>query len=336
MKEEHALFHPVSIGSLTVDGNLFLAPLAGYTDRSFRSLCVDKGASLTYTEMVSGEGLARNNGPTKALLRRADNEQLLAVQLFMGDAEVIKRSVDNLLAYNPSAVDINCGCPVPKVVKTGAGSALLKEPQKIYEIVRALKTYTNLPVSVKIRLGWDSSSINYDETSDAAIDAGVDMICMHARTRAMGYSGVADWSALSDLKKRIHQRSPHIPLFGSGDLFSGEDALAMLKETQVDGVMFARGAMGNPYIFEEAKTLFTNKPYHPPTREAKLEMMLRHLRLLAKDVGEESSCKLMRKHAPGYLKGLPNASLARQQLVMSITFEDYERVVQNILSSSES
>jgi nifR3 family TIM-barrel protein len=328
-----ALYHPVDIGRIRIDGNVFLAPLAGYTDRAFRSVCIDHGASFTYTEMVSAEGLYRDSMNTTSLVRRADNEQSLGIQIFMNDASVVERSLEKLLACNPTVIDINCGCPVPKVVKTGAGSALLRFPEKINGIVRVIKTACDIPVSVKIRLGWDASSINYQETTDAALDAGVDMVTMHARTKAMGYSGHADWQALADLKRYVASKAPRVPVFGSGDLFSARAAKEMLVQTNVDGIMFARGAMGNPFIFEDAIRLLTTgeEPLERST-SIRVETMLTQLHRMGADVGERLACREMRKHATSYLKGIPHASQAKQALVRASTYAEYATVCERLIT----
>lgn len=333
--DNKALFHPVDIGSVKIGGNLFLAPLAGYTDRAFRSVCIEHGASFTYTEMVSAEGLARESENTETLLLRAENEAQLGVQIFMDDASVVQRSIERLQLSNPTVVDINCGCPVPKVVKIGAGSALLKEPQKIHDIVAVLKRSMQVPVSVKIRLGWDANSINYWETTDAALSAGADMITMHARTRAMGYSGSADWEALADLKNLVAKKTPHVPVFGSGDLFTPLSARNLLEQSNIDGVMFARGALGNPFIFTDTYNLLMygeEAPFH--LVEERVSVLLRQLYRMGNNVGEKLACREMRKHAAAYLKGIPHASKAKQALVTSSTFTDYEEVCEQLVHES--
>jgi nifR3 family TIM-barrel protein len=338
MASDHqVLYHPVTIGSVHCDGNLFLAPLAGYTDRAFRSICIDHGANLTYSEMVSAEGLARNSETTKNLTARAENETQLAIQIFMPDASVVERSLDTLLQCNPTIIDINCGCPVPKVVKTGAGSALLRDPQSIHDIVKTITSRTAIPVSVKIRLGWDASSINYHETAEAALSAGSSMMTMHARTRAMGYSGKADWDALRDLKQLVHNRYPHVPVFGSGDLFTYEEAATMLRQTQVDGIMFARGALGNPWIFQDTKAylLHQEEPRFHIVQE-RVSVMLTHLYRAGSDTGEQAACREMRKHATAYLKGVPHAAQAKQSLVKASTYEAYEAVCAQLIQESQS
>lgn len=319
------LLHPVCIGSVSLGNNLFLAPMAGYTDRSFRTICRHYGAAFTYTEMVSAEGIARSSLATEQLIKRGENEDLLCIQVFLPDATVARRCIPRLLSFRPTVIDINCGCPVPKVVKTGSGAALLRSPEKIHDIVRVFKQECDRPVSVKIRLGWDALSINYLESADAALAAGADMISLHARTKAMGYTGVADWHALGDLKRFVLRRYPSVPVFGSGDLFSPSDAQAMLMQSGVDGVLFARGAIGNPFIFCETIKLLTghNRPQRPSLSE-RIEVMRWHLYLLGNDVGEGTACRQMRKHVSAYLKGIPHASRTKNDLMHAQTYDEYE------------
>jgi len=323
MEKYKHLYHPVTIGSLTLAGNLFLAPLAGFTDLAFRSLCVKEGADLTFSEMVSAEGLARNSEKTRALLSRAENEKVFAVQLFMKDADTAMRGLPAVIDYSPDIIDINCGCPVPKVVKTGAGSALLKSPETIYQIVRSLSNGTDIPITVKIRSGWDSNSINFLETADAACQGGASMITLHARTRVQGYSGTANFEHIKTLKQ-----SSSVPIIGSGDLFSPAAALHMISDTGVDGVMFARGAIGNPFIFSETRHLLKTGNMPPETsKEARAAAFLGHLDESITLKGENAACREMRKHAGSYIKGFPGASGIRREIVKASTRKDYELVL---------
>lgn len=329
MEQHKHFYHPVTIGSLTLGGNLFLAPLAGFTDQAFRSLCVKEGADLTFSEMVSAEGLARKSIKTRALLTRAVNEKVFAVQLFMKDADTAIRGLPAVIEYSPDIIDINCGCPVPKVVKTGAGSALLKSPDTIYKIVHALSSETDIPITVKIRSGWDSSSINFLDTADAAYQGGAAMITLHARTRVQGYSGTANLEHIKTLK----EVSP-IPVFGSGDLFSPTAAHKMLSETGVDGVMFARGAIGNPFIFSETRHLLETGEMPPETsKETRAAAFLSHLDESIAVKGESSACREMRKHAGSYIKGFPGASEIRREIVKASAREDYEQILSDWVSS---
>ena len=317
------LYHPVTIGSTTLGGNVFLAPLAGYTDIPFRTLCIEAGADFTFTEMVSAEGLAREGEKTLALMDRAPNERQYAVQLFMGNTESLKEALAQLQPYQPEVIDINCGCPVPKVTKTGAGSAMMKQPKLITEVVRTITEETDIPVSVKFRTGWDAQSENFLEFAQAALDGGASALTLHARTRSQGYAPFADWNKLTELKQYTLQHNYQVPVFGSGDLFKAEDAKRMLEETGIDGVMFARGAIGNPFIFSQAKAILQGKEPEPITVEMRRLAILRHLDLMIDTFGETTACTLMRKHTCSYLKGIPNTSTIKQAVVHASRREQY-------------
>ena len=312
-------FHSISIGNVKLEGNLFLAPMAGYTDRAYRSLCLEKGAFLAYTEMVSAEGLARNNEPTKDLAVRAYNEENLAVQLFGPDEDTMSRCVDVVMKYRPQIIDINCGCPVPKVTRTGAGSALMKTPDVIGRMVSVLVRETGLPVTVKIRTGWDSRSMNYLECAAQAFDAGAAAVCMHARTKAQLYTPTAHWEYLADLKKNFPDRV----IIGSGDLFTAEDALAMFEQTGVDAVSFARGAIGNPFIFQQTRQLLENGSFEEPSTEEKIRALMTHLQRLCELIGENRACREMRKHVSQYLKGIPGSVKVKRITSQAVTIAEY-------------
>jgi len=319
-------YHPVSFKDSVIPGNLFLAPLAGFSDRAFRSVCADQGADCTITEMLSAEGFIRNNRKTIEILSRAPNETFFGVQIFSGSPYAAAQVVKIIDGLKPSFIDLNCGCPVPKVTKGGAGSALLRMPRFLFDIVKAMRDHTDIPITVKIRTGWDDSSINYLETSDAAVKGGASMICLHARTRAQGYSGKAQWLDIALLK-----RSCPVPVFGSGDLFSPEAASRMLAETGCDGVMFARGAIGNPTIFQETKDLLTKGSYHPLSFEERVNTALQHLKKCAEDKGERGACLEMRKHFCAYVKGIPGSSRFRNNLVHAATIAEYEEFAKRFL-----
>ncbi|MDR1030315.1 MAG: tRNA dihydrouridine synthase DusB [Treponema sp.] len=319
-----SLYHPLVVGSLTLPGNLLLAPVAGYSDRAFRALCIEYGADFTCTELISAEALIRNGVRAEPLLRRADTEERYAIQLFGADPEVLYKAAALLAPYGPAVVDINCGCPVPKVVKTGAGSALMRQPsllgRMVEAVVRASKDHLqSVPVTVKMRLGWDSASINYLACARIAVEAGAAMVSLHARTRAQGYAGKSDWSAIQDLVSRIA-----VPVAGSGDIFSPEDAEAMLQTTGCAGVLFARGALGNPFIFSAARSLLLTGSYTQPNTVERLHIGLRHLLLLAQDWGEKTACLEMRKHFCAYTKGMPGGAPLRNKLVHAETIEEYQ------------
>jgi tRNA-dihydrouridine synthase B len=324
------LHKPVRIGSYTTKGNLFLAPVAGYSDAAFRSVCADAGCDLAFTEMVSSEALTRGSMKTGVLLERAPNEPDYAVQLFGGDPATMARAALMVAdRWQPAIIDVNCGCPVPKIIKTGAGSALMKDPPRIAAIIRAMKTLVSTPVTVKIRLGWDDSSINYIDAAKAAVDGGASAITLHARTRAQGYSGKADREAFSRLAEILP-----VPVFASGDLFSAADALAILsagvpvndgvsRSPGVSGVMFARGAMGDPFIFTLARAALRGEPEPFIPQSAKLAAAKRHFELSLGFYEERLACMEFRKQACSYLKGMPGGAELRARVVKCSTAEDY-------------
>lgn len=320
------LYRPVKIGALSLEGNIFLAPVAGYSDRSFRSICVDYGASFTYTEMVSAEALARGNIKTLALMKRAANEKAYSVQIFGGSPDTMEKAAQIVIEKTAcECIDINCGCPVPKIVKTGAGSALTRDPQRLGEVVRAVVKAAagRTAVSVKIRSGWDENHITYKEAAAAALDAGADAITLHARTKAQGYEGKSDWNKLRELVEFVNGA---VPVFGSGDLFAPEDALRMLEETGCDGVMFARGAMGNPFIFTKTIQLLTTGSYEDVPVSERIKTGFRELEMLASDAGETVACREMRKRFCAYSKGIPGGAARREQTVHAMTIEDYHMI----------
>ena len=328
---------PVQIGSFTTRGNLFLAPVAGYSDAAFRAVCADAGCDLAFTEMVSSEALTRGSMKTAVLLERAPNEPEYAVQLFGGDPATMARAA--LMVedrWKPAIIDVNCGCPVPKIIKTGAGSALMKDPPRIAAIVRAMKTLVATPITVKIRLGWDDETINYIDAAKAAVDGGASAITLHARTRAQGYSGKADREAFYRLAELMS-----VPVFASGDLFTAADALAILSAgvsyqskvsggagglggSGVAGVMFARGAMGDPFIFTRTKAALRGEPEPLISNEVKLATAKRHFTLALGFYEERVACMEFRKQACSYLKGMPGGAELRARVVKCSTAADYE------------
>lgn len=305
---------------MQTDNKLILAPLAGYTDKAMRDISLGMGADITVTEMVSAEGLARDGEKTKELLERAHGEKRLVVQLFGPDKDPFQRCIPNLLKYNPTWIDINCGCPVPKVVKTGAGSALMKDKKKIREIVETLVTETKLPVSVKFRLGWDSDSINYLEFAEEALKGGAFSLTLHARTRAQGYEGKADRSAFNALSKEFGLDAV---LYASGDIFTPEDAIECMEEYGMDGVMFARGAIGNPFIFRETREYLEKGSYTLPSLRERIETAMLHYEKMKNYYGENIAGREMRKHAMAYIKGVPGASKCKKALTSAMTEEEY-------------
>lgn len=324
-------YHPVKIGNLQLEGNVFLAPVAGYSDRSYRSICKEQGASFTYTEMVSAEALVRGNFKTEELMARAENENVYAVQIFGGEPETMAKAAKIVLdKTHCECIDINCGCPVPKIVKTNAGSALTREPERLGKIVKAVSDAAEdkAAVTVKIRSGWDSKNITYREAALAAIENGAKAITLHPRTKAQGYDGFSDWEKLKDLVELVDGK---IPVFGSGDLFKPEDAKRMIYETKCDAVMFARGAMGNPFIFKKTIQLLTQGFYEEIPASARLEVAFRELEMLAKNTNEEHACLEMRKRFCAYSKGIEGGAELRAKTVHASTLSDYHEIYDSYL-----
>ncbi|MBJ6727826.1 tRNA dihydrouridine synthase DusB [Geomesophilobacter sediminis] len=298
----------VAIGSLVLKNRVLLAPMAGVTNLPMRLLARDCGASLTFTEMVSVNGLTREGQKSFDLLKGDPQDRPLGLQLFGDDPEMLAEAARLVEGYG-ELIDINMGCPVRKVVGTGAGSALLKDPARIAAIVRSVRAATRLPLTIKIRTGWVCGDDVYLEIGRIAQEEGCDAVTLHPRSRAQMFEGHADWSKIGLLKKALS-----IPVIGSGDLFSAADVVAMLEETGCDAVMIARGAMGNPWIFREALALLAGETPAPPCREERLAVSLRHMDLLAAEVGERVALREMRKHLCWYTKGIPGAAQFRAEV----------------------
>lgn len=327
------LFHPVKIGNVQLNGNLFLAPVAGYSDVAFRSVCIENGAAFTYTEMVSAEALVRNNLKTETLMKRANNEKSYAVQIFGGEPEIMANAAKIVIEKTHcEVIDINCGCPVPKIVKSGAGSVLTREPEKLFKIVKAVVDVCGtIPVTVKIRSGWEQKLITWKDASQAAMDAGVSAITIHPRTRAQGYEGFSDWKIIQQLVEFVDKK---IPVFGSGDLFKPEDAKRMLEETGVDGIMFARGAMGNPFIFKDTISLLKNGFYEPVPIKERIKTGFSELEQLVYETSEQHACLEMRKRFHAYSKGIQNGGELRKKIVHASSVQDYHNIFDDFLNGN--
>jgi nifR3 family TIM-barrel protein len=332
MNNNNNLLHPITVGNVNIKGNLFLAPLAGYTDKAFRTLCLENGADISCSEMVSCEGIARGNEKTVKLMERAEIEKNFIIQIFSDNLDSVQRGFDALLQSNPTIIDINCGCPVPKVTKNGAGSALMKTPELMGEMVKFLTSHTDIPVTVKFRTGWDVLNENYLDFARIAIDNGASLVAMHARTKTQGYTPTAHWDKLTDLVSVIHKEYKGIPVIGSGDIFNASDAINMLNTTGVDGIMAARGAIGNPCIFNQIKELAKTGSYSEIPVTDRIRLIKQHLSLMSADIGENIAVREMRKHCGSYLKGIPGSSKVKMEIMKAMTFSDYEEALNHLLS----
>lgn len=346
MQEPSSLFHPLSIGKVKLTSNLFLAPMAGFTDAAFRSLCKDYGASLTYTEMVSSEALIRGNKNTLPLLKRADNEDKIAVQLFGSEASVMQKAIDNLLmTIKPSIIDINAACPVKKIVKQGAGCALMQDTKKLALIIKTMRTHldslalSSLPLTIKIRLGMDDKSINYLDVAKVAIDNGCSAITLHGRTGAQGYSGKARWEDLTSLVKMVktydkENKEEGVKIIGSGDLFLPEDVKRMLEETGCDAVMIARGARGRPFIFRQTQEYLLTGSYKEVSVKEKIDAAKKELLLLCQNIGEERGCLEGRKRVLYYLSAIKGSAKEKVKIVKAATLEEYDKILNIVLKNA--
>lgn len=302
-----------------IDKKIMLAPLAGVTDTAFRIVCEKNGCDKTFTEMVSVNALAFDNKATEEIMFISDMEKNANIQIFGSDVEKIKRVVEEKI--NPrkeiKEISFNMGCPAPKIFNNGEGSALLKDPSKVYKITKALKDSTDKIVNIKYRLGVDDTNINYIENGKAMEEAGADYLILHARTRKAMYSGHADWQAIKNLKKEVS-----IPVIANGDIFTPEDFVEAMKITGADGAMIARGAMGNPFIFRYIKEYLKNGTYEKVTFNEIVSQIKEHYELALKFKDERLVINQMRKHVGWYIKGLYMSSEYRDRVNKIHTSEE--------------
>lgn len=322
------------LGKLSFDRPAFLAPMAGVTDLPFRLLCRMEGCDLTYTEMVSAKGLLYGGLNTKRLLELGDAERPVGVQLFGREPEVLASMAGKLADAHGDAlalIDLNMGCPAPKITGNGEGSALMLEPLLAGRIIAAVRRAVEpLPVTVKFRKGWDDAHVNAVAFARIAEENGAAAVAVHGRTRAEGYSGKADWAIIAAVKQAIA-----IPVLGNGDVFSGTDALRMYEETGCDGVLVARGAEGNPWIFSEIRAALAGEAYAPPSPEARAAMAAAHAKLQQAYRGEHGVLE-MRKHLGWYLKGAPGAAKLRARANAAKSLAEIEALLEEYLRGSAS
>ena len=321
------MIKPLKIGSVTLPNNLILAPMAGVTDLPFRLLCKEQGAGLLCMEMVSAKAILYKNRNTESLLEIDPRENPVSLQLFGSDPEIISTIAHQIEERPFDILDLNMGCPVPKIVNNGEGSALMKNPKLAGEIIRETVKAIDKPVTVKIRKGFDDEHINAVEMAKIAEDAGAAAVAVHGRTREQFYSGRADWDIIRQVKEAVS-----IPVIGNGDLLTAEDVIAMEEQTGCDGFMIARGAQGNPWIFRQILHYFeTGEHLAKPTLEEVTQMILRHARMMLEFKGEYIGIREIRKHAAWYTAGYPNSARLRVAINNVESFEALEELIMNNL-----
>lgn len=321
------MINKLKIGNVELENNLILAPMAGVTDLPFRLLCKEQGAALCCMEMVSAKGIYYNNKNTESLLTVDERERPVSLQLFGSDPEIMAAMAAKIEHRNFDILDINMGCPVPKVVNNGDGSALMKNPVLAGKIIEGMVKAIDKPVTVKIRKGFDDEHINAVEMAHVAQESGAAAIAVHGRTREQYYSGKADWSIIADVKQAVS-----IPVIGNGDILDAKDVIAMKEQTDCDGFMIGRGAQGNPWIFHQILHYFeTGELIGKPPMEEMVKTMLRHAKLQIEFKGDYLGIREMRKHAAWYTAGYKGASKLRGRINDVESYDELEQLFEDFM-----
>ncbi len=318
----------MQIQNLKLTGNILLAPMAGITDLPYRRIMRPFGVALAYSEMVSANGLIRDGRRTLELLRSCAADRPLAVQLFGSDPQIMAKAAGMVEEYG-ELIDINMGCPVPKVVRSGSGSALMRTPERVEALVTAVRRATSRPLTVKIRSGWDMENRNFLEIARIAVDAGADAVTLHPRTRSQGFGGEANWDDIATLKRAIS-----VPVIGSGDIFSADDAVTLLGVSRCDAIMIGRGGYGNPWLIAEIAARQKGEVFTPISPEEKGGVAREHLTLSIEELGEKRALREMRKHLCWYSRGLAGAAQFRMRVNSALTFAQLNEEIDTFFTTA--
>ncbi len=319
----------MKIGNVNIEGYAALAPMAGVADKAFRELCVDFGACYCVSEMVSSKGISYNSSKSAQLMELSKKEHPCAVQIFGNEPQTMAEAAQFALQYKPEIIDINMGCPAPKISGNGAGAALMKDPVLCGEIVKAVSDAVPIPVTVKIRKGFDDENINAVEIAQICEKNGAKALAVHGRTRQQYYSGKVDLDIIKSVKKAVS-----VPVIGNGDILTADDAKRMYDYTRCDLVMVGRGALGNPWVFSEINSYFDAKVFSKPDFEEKMQVMKKHIESLCENKGEYIGMREARAHIPHYLKGFKGAAKFRNEACRVSSLSDMYALIDKVQASA--